>query len=85
MEDQSQKKLLTIDQVDVSFRLRSILKEEKTIKNIELKNLVTNVEIDSAGTTNFQFIIDAFATEKKNPDTNLNLTIKSITLSNASI
>ncbi|MFI3297165.1 MAG: translocation/assembly module TamB domain-containing protein [bacterium] len=85
LEDQSQKKLLTIDQVDVSFRLRSILKEEKTIKNIELKNLVTNVEIDSAGTTNFQFIIDAFATEKKNPDTNLNLTIKSITLSNASI
>ncbi len=85
LEDQSQKKLLTIDQVDVNFRLRSIVKEKKTIKNIELKNLVTNIEIDTAGTTNFQFIIDAFASDKEKEPTNLNLTIKSITLSNASI
>ena len=80
--DLSNKKIVSIDDIDAKINLLSLLKGDIHIENITVNNLDANLYTDSTGTLNIQFLIDALAPKEKQKTPNLIFPI--ITLNNAS-
>ena len=82
VEDLSNKKVLSIDNLDAKINLLSLVKGNIHIETITADNLSASLYSDSTGTLNIQFLIDAFTPKKKAETPNLVFPL--ITLNNAS-
>ncbi len=80
--DLSNKKIVSIDNIDAKINILSLLKGDILIENITINNLDANLYTDSTGILNIQFIIDALTPKEKKETPNLIFPI--ITLNNAS-
>ena len=82
IEDLSNEKILSIDNLDAKINLLSLAKGDIHIETITANNLSANLYSDTTGTLNIQFLIDAFTPKKKAETPNLVFPL--ITLNNAS-
>ena len=82
IEDLSNKKILSVDNIDAKINLLKLAKKSIHIENITANNLSANLYTDSTGTLNIQFLIDAFTPKEKAKTPNLVFPL--ITLNNAS-
>ena len=82
INDLSNEKILSIDNLDAKINLLSLAKGDIHIETITANNLSANLYSDTTGTLNIQFLIDAFTPKKKAETPNLVFPL--ITLNNAS-
>ena len=82
IDDLSNEKILSIDNLDAKINLLSLAKGDIHIETITANNLSANLYSDTTGTLNIQFLIDAFTPKKKAETPNLVFPL--ITLNNAS-
>lgn len=68
-EDLSGDTLLYAGLLDVDISLWALISQEVNIDNVTLENATGKLKQDSAGTFNFQYIIDAFASADTTQDT----------------
>ena len=82
IEDLSNEKILSIDNLDAKINLLSLSKGNIHVETITADNLSANLYTDSTRTLNIQFLIDAFTPKEKAKTPNLVFPL--ITLNNAS-
>lgn len=81
IKDKQKKDLLKAELMSVKVELRSLLKEQLSLRTISILDANINLYKSEPNTpTNFQFIIDAFASKKKKEPSELNLRINSLIL-----
>lgn len=90
LEDQSQDTLLYGKSLRVNISMLRLLQNEIRINEIDLDGIVANVHREPPDSTfNFQFIVDAFASEEKEPEkkdtTPLNMSIDRVLIKKSHI
>jgi hypothetical protein len=61
IQDTQENDLITIDQVDIGFKILPLFKQNLVVKSVSITHPSINVLTDSTGRTNFQHILDAFS------------------------
>lgn len=84
VEDQHRDTLLFVDKAYADFNLWKFFKGKFVFNDIELEHLMGNMVIDTAGVSNFDFIIKAFSNpDKPKTKSNIEFNFKNIKLSDS--
>ena len=68
VEDQQQRKMLSLDNLSANFGLWDLLHHKVTISNAEMKGVRARLYKEEGQPANYQFMIDAFKKDKSNAD-----------------
>lgn len=71
VEDLQHDTLIFVDQTKTHFNLRQLLNGHIIINSLEFKKLYGNLKVDTLGHTNFEFVIKAFESPKKDSTSTL--------------
>ena len=68
VEDQQQRKMLSLDNLSENFGLWDLLHHKVTISNAEMKGVRARLYKEEGQPANYQFMVDAFKKDKSNAD-----------------
>jgi hypothetical protein len=86
VKDQQNDSLLFVDELVASIHRFNFKKHSAAINKLELDRPFIKMKVDSAGNTNYQFLVDLFTSKDTlSPDVNYDFDLKRLELKNASV